>query len=106
MTWRQRAYEILEQGPVGDRRERAVSVFLILLVLVNVGAVVFESVPRYEAAHEGLFTTIEIVSLIVFTVEYALRIWVAAEHAPYRHMAPMRGRLHYMLSANGMIDLV
>jgi voltage-gated potassium channel len=106
MTWRHRAYEILEQGPVGDRREQAVSVFLILLVLINVGAVVFESVPRYEDAYEGLFTAIEIVSLIVFTVEYALRIWVAAEHAPYRHMAPMRARLRYMLSANGIIDLV
>ena len=45
-------------------------------------------------------------SLVVFTVEYALRIWVAAEHAPYRHLTPLRARLHYMLSANGVIDLV
>ena len=91
--WRHRAYEILEHGPVGDRRERIVSRLLILLVLVNVAAVVLESVPRYEAAYRGVFIAIEIVSIIVFTLEYALRIWVAAEHAPYRQMTPARARV-------------
>jgi voltage-gated potassium channel len=67
---------------------------------------VLESVPRYEAAYRGVFIAIEIVSIIVFTLEYALRIWVAAEHAPYRQMTPARARLRYILSADGVIDLV
>jgi voltage-gated potassium channel len=106
MSWRRRAYELLEHGPVGDWRMRAVSRFLILLVLVNVAAVVLESVPRYEAEYIDVFTVIEIVSLIVFTVEYAVRIWIAAEHAPYRKMTATRARLRYILSADGLIDLV
>src|SRR5438445_12482849 len=85
--WRHRAYEILEHGPVGDRTARLVSRLLILLVLVNVAAVVLESVPRYEAAYFGIFVAVEIVSTIVFTLEYVLRIWAAAEHAPYRKMS-------------------
>jgi voltage-gated potassium channel len=106
LTWRHRVYEVLDHGPVGDRREQFVSWFLIVLVLVNVGAIVFESVPRYEAAHQAFFIGIEVFSLVVFTAEYVLRIWVAAEHAPYRHLTPMRARLNYMLSVNGVIDLV
>jgi voltage-gated potassium channel len=105
-TWRHRTYEVLEHGPVGDRRERVVSRLLILLVLINVAAIVFESVPRYDAAYGGLFLAIEMVSLAVFTAEYGLRIFVAAEHAPFRAMTPLRARLHYMLSPNGVIDLV
>jgi voltage-gated potassium channel len=105
-TWRHRVYEVLDHGPVGDRREQFVSWFLIVLVVVNVAAIVFESVPRYEAAHQSLFIGIEIFSLVVFTVEYALRVWVAAEHAPHRHLTPMRARLKYILSINGVIDLV
>jgi voltage-gated potassium channel len=62
--WRRRAYEILEHGPVGDRRERVVSRLLILLVLVNVAAVVLESVPCYEAAYKGVFIAIEMVSIV------------------------------------------
>ncbi len=104
--WRHRAYEVLEHGPVGDWGMRFASRFLILLVLVNVAAVVFESVPRYEAAYENVFTAIEIVSLIVFTVEYAVRIWAAAEHAPYRQVTATRARMRYMLSSDGLIDLV
>jgi voltage-gated potassium channel len=78
----------------------------VLLVLVNIAAVVLQSVPRYEAAFGGGFAAIEIVSLVVFTVEYLLRIWVAAEHAPLRHLKPLRARLRYMLSADGLVDLV
>ena len=59
---------------------------------MRVAAVVLESVPRYEAAYGGVFEAIEIVSLVVFTVEYLARIWVAAEHAPYREMSPARAR--------------
>ena len=106
MRWRHRAYEILEQGPVGDRSMRITSRLLILLVLVNVAAVVLESVPRYEAAYEGVFTAIEIVSIIVFTLEYGLRIWAAAEHAPYLQITATQARLRYMLSTDGLIDLV
>src|SRR5713101_5291500 len=105
-TWRRRAYEILEHGPVGDRSMRLVSRLLILLVLINIAAVVLESVPRYEAAYGGIFVAIEMVSLVVFTVEYLLRIWVAAEHAPHRDLRPVRARWHYILSTDGLIDLV
>jgi voltage-gated potassium channel len=72
--WRRRAHEILEHGSVGDRAVRLTSGLIIILILVNILAVVLESVPRYEAAYGGLFATIEVVSLVVFTLEYALRI--------------------------------
>jgi voltage-gated potassium channel len=106
LRWRHRAYEILEHGPVGDRGMRFVSRFLILLVLVNVAAVVLESVPRYEAAYQNIFIAIEVVSIIVFSVEYAVRIWAAAEHAPYRQVTPARARMRYIMSTDGLIDLV
>jgi voltage-gated potassium channel len=104
--WRQRAYEVLEHGPVGDRSMRFVSRLLILLVLINIVAVVLESVPHYEAAYGGIFTAIEMVSLVVFTVEYVMRIWVAAEHAPNRDLPPLRARLRYVVSTDGLVDLV
>jgi voltage-gated potassium channel len=105
-TFRRRTYEILEHGPVGDRPVRLVSRLLILLVLTNIAAVVLESVPRYEQAFGTIFVAIEMVSLVVFTVEYLLRIWVAAEHTPHRDLPPLRARWRYIVSTNGLIDLV
>src|SRR6516165_12824970 len=80
--WRRHVFEVLDHGPAGGLAARIVSRALILLVLINIAAVVLESVPRYEAAYGEIFTAIEIVSLVVFTLEYALRIWTAAEHTP------------------------
>jgi voltage-gated potassium channel len=104
--WRHRAYEILEHGPVGDRTMRSVSRGLILLVFVNIVAVVLESVPRYQAEFGEVFAVIEVVSAIVFTIEYVLRVWVAVEHTPNRDLPPAKARLRYVLSTDGLIDLV
>src|SRR6516162_7427837 len=103
---RRHVFEILEHGPAGGLAARIVSRALILLVLVNIAAVVLESVPRYEAAYGEIFTAIEIVSLVVFTLEYALRIWTAAEHAPHGTAKPLHARLRYVTSSDGLVDLV
>jgi voltage-gated potassium channel len=103
---RRRVYEILEHGPVGDRTMRIVSRALILLVLVNTVAVVLESVPRYAVEYAAVFAAIEIISTVVFTTEYLLRLWVATEHAPNRELKPGRARLRYAMSTDGLVDLV
>lgn len=104
--WRHTTYLVLEHGPVGDRTMRLASRLLVVLVLVNVAAVVIESVPRYGRAYGEVFAAIEIISLVVFTIEYVLRIWVAVDHAPNRHLSPLRARLRYMTSTNGLVDLI
>ncbi len=104
--WRRRAYDILENDPIGDGPVRLVSGLLIMLITINVVAVVLESVPRFALALGGVFDAIETVSLVAFTAEYLLRVWVAPEHALYSDLTAWRARLRYMLSADGLVDLV
>src|SRR5689334_20994819 len=92
-TLRRRVYEILEQGPHGDNASAAVSRGIALLVLTNIIAVVLESVPRLEARYGLWFDLFEIASLIVFSVEYALRLWVAGEHGAFLRLGAGRARL-------------
>jgi voltage-gated potassium channel len=103
---RLRVYEILDHGGVGDRTSRAVGQLIVLLIVVNLVSVTLESMPELEERYAALFTAIELVSLAVFTVEYALRIWVAPDHPPYRHLGAHRARLSFILSASGIIDLL
>jgi len=102
---RRRLYGILEHGPIGDRLGRITGQFIVALILVNVIAVVLESVPDYRARFHALFFALEMFSLVVFTAEYVLRIWVAVEHAPYRHLGGVVARIKFMLSPFGIIDL-
>jgi voltage-gated potassium channel len=52
------------------------------------------------------FRAVEFVSLVLFTIEYGLRIWVAVELAPYRKMSAWTVRLRVALSPAGIIDLL
>jgi voltage-gated potassium channel len=65
-----------------------------------------ESVPELAARYGAEFEAIEIISLVVFTIEYALRLWTAVEHAPHMHLSPLKARLKYALSLGGIVDLV
>src|SRR5450631_1103891 len=102
---RRRVYQVLEQGPVGDAMGVVVDRLLVALILTNLIAVALESVPEIGARYALAFILIEIFSLVVFTVEYGLRLWAAIEHGPHRHLAAMHSRLKYALSPAGIVDL-
>jgi voltage-gated potassium channel len=103
---RHRLYDILEHGAIGDRTGLAVGRFIVLLIIANLVSTALETVPVLQARYGPLFIAIEFLSLAVFTIEYGLRLWVAVEHAPYRHLSPPKARLKFMASPLGMIDLL
>ncbi len=105
-NFRRRVYEILERGSAGDRVSLVVDRCLIALIIVNLAAVVLESVPLLATRYGIWFSVIEYASLVVFTVEYALRVWASIEHAPHRHLPVRTARLRYILSGPGIVDLL
>jgi voltage-gated potassium channel len=104
--WRHRIYVILEQGGVGDRTGLSISRLIVVLILINLVAVTLESIPPLASRYAPWFQLIELVSLLVFSIEYALRLWVAVEHKPYRHLSPARARWKFATSAQGVVDLL
>src|SRR5262245_12139568 len=103
---RRQVYEVLEEGPVGSLANRLLTRALVALIVVNVVAVVLESVPALERQYGAWFAAIEWASLVIFTAEYAVRLWVAPEHERYRHAPDRHARLKYAMSPAGIIDLV
>ena len=71
---KQRVHDILEVGEGGGVFVRVVQGALLLLILLNVTAVVLETVASIAAAHGVFFLWFEIFSVAVFTVEYVLRL--------------------------------
>ena len=103
---RNRLHEILEHGAVGTGASRIVNAAFIALLLVNVTAVVLESVPDLARRYGTLFFAIEIVSLVVFTLEYGLRLWIAGAHDARIGASPWRAPLAYAGSFGGIVDLL
>jgi voltage-gated potassium channel len=103
---RKRTYEILESARDDDPASRWCDLFLVILIVLNVIAVILESVPDLYAAYEQGFSTFETFSVMVFTVEYLLRVWGSVERTGIIHHHPITGRLRYMMTPMALLDLI
>lgn len=104
--WRRKTFELIEEGTAHNRASVFVDRGIITLIVLNVAAVVLETVPEIHAAYGPEFLTFEIFSGVIFTVEYVLRLWVVPEHWAYRSYGPVAGRIRYMFTFGALIDLV
>lgn len=105
-TLRHRVYMLLENDDARNRWGRRLQLGLILLILVNVLCVIFESEPGIYRDHATLFEVIEVVSVLIFTVEFALRVWSAPENPAWRRLNAGPARLRYLVTPMAVIDLV
>ena len=102
---RDRLYELLEHDHPPDTIGSRFLRLIVALIVVDVLAAILASVPELDAGFGRLFTTIEIVAVVVFALEYAARVWSVAGHS-LRHVSPTRARLEYTVSSLGIIDLL
>jgi len=104
-SFRARMHMILESGHGAGLAGTVFEVALIALIVANVLAVTFESVPAYAARYGRYFAAFEIFSIAVFTLEYAARLWTAPEDPRYAKGA-VSGRLRYALRPLMIIDFL
>jgi|WetSurMetagenome_2_1015567.scaffolds.fasta_scaffold217144_2 voltage-gated potassium channel len=93
----------MEESPEGNGAARCFNYFMVVLIIVNVLAVLLETVRPLEKQYFLLFSIIDIVSISIFTVEYLIRLWICTLNPDYSH--PVTGRLRYMVSGYALIDL-
>lgn len=100
---KQRAHDILEGSHSNDKASRAVSIILMCLILINVALIIADTfdLPPLAVKIGGI---IETVSVVIFTLEYILRLWVA--DLSYTDLPSFRARLKYIRSFAAIIDLV
>lgn len=100
---RRRIYELIESEPKDDCKAKTVfEWFLMGLICLNVVAVVFASVNEFYDRHRNVFAYFEFFSIVIFTAEYLLRLWIA----PHKFPSSKNAYLRYIFSFMGMIDLL
>lgn len=104
--FRYRVHQILESAASDDPASLICDAFLILLILLNVLAVVLGSVASIDEQYGSWLDGFEIFSILIFTIEYGLRIWASVEHLPLREMPPLKARLKFALQPYQLIDLL
>ncbi len=100
---RRRIFDIIQIGQVNDLPSRIFDVCLVAVILLNILAMFLETFEELAAWH-GVFEAIELITVTLFCVEYALRIWTA----DYLYPGVSRGKaiLRFLRSYDGVIDLL
>ncbi|HKZ37970.1 MAG TPA: ion transporter [Chryseolinea sp.] len=104
MTLRRRLYLILSPDERGGVIERIFEFILVATIILNIFAIVLDSVPSIHDEYASFFTKFEIYSLTFFTIEYIARAYSIVENPKYSH--PVHGRIKYLTSPIAIIDLL
>ena len=102
---RRRVHEVLEVARPSDATSRVVDLTLIALVAANILAVILESMEGLFRDYGELFDAFEVFSVGVFSLEYGLRVWAAAELDASSQTSSWRKRGRYVFSPLALADL-
>lgn len=100
---KQRIHNMLQGQHALEPWARLFNSSLATLVLLNVLAMMLETMDELYLEWQVYFLTFELFSVSLFMVEYLLRVWSATLNPKYKHA--LGGRLRYMLSPMALIDL-
>jgi voltage-gated potassium channel len=96
---------VLLHPELGDTKwDKTINWFIIILIILNVIAVMLETVQPIHEKHVEFFRIFDLASVIIFTIEYVLRVWSSNHDPRYRHA--VFGRFKYMRSTDAIIDLL
>lgn len=88
------------------RYSRLLDLLLISLISLNVLAIILESVSSFNHRYERALYWFEAFSVVVFTIEYLLRVWSSVELVGFNDKGAVKARLRYMMTPLALIDLL
>jgi len=116
-TRRRWLYEVLENNR-NSTASKIINIGLMVLILLNVISIVAASEPSFSKKYADLFYRFEAFSLVIFTIEYLIRVWVSIEgkviesrqriksHQGIKNRKPIMTRLRYMITPMALVDLL
>ncbi len=99
---KRRTFEIIQIGNDEDWPSRLFDVLVIVMILTNLFIAIFTTFDQSEP-YLDLLNLIELITVLGFTLEYALRVWTA--EFLYPAIPPRQAVTRYMTSFAGVIDL-
>jgi len=105
LTLRARIWGLLDPTSDGHaaRRVRALEISLILIGIFSVSA---GTVDWVSPAARAITASVTGIVAVLFLVEYLVRLWIAPENSHRHSTTEARSRLRWVVSAEGVIDLL
>ena len=104
LPFRKWLYSWLLDPHIEGNYQKTIDKWIVILIISNLFALVFEQIPAIFNAYEKWFHFFDIFSVVVFTIEYLLRFYLAPEDEEFKKRKYARGS--YVVSPFALIDLI
>lgn len=101
---RKRIADIIDVRTGRDRAGHIYDFFYLFVIILNLTVSIMLTYENIRARHQELLLIIERVTVVIFCIDYLLRIWTAK----YQHPEVSQGKAirKYMCSFTGIVDLL
>ena len=97
-------YHLVEKGAHGSKVNLIFDYTIMSLIVINVIALILETVSGIKEPIGPILRQVEIISVIIFSIEYALRLYVS--DLIYPSSSKVKSALKFIFSFYGLIDLL
>lgn len=100
---KKKVFEIIQPSENESISSKGFEIFIIGLILISVVGVFITTFPISDTFLRvlGYF---ELIAIIIFTIEYLLRIWTA--DMLFSELSPVKARFRYLFSSMAIIDFI
>lgn len=99
---KKRVFVIISKAEDGDRASKIFDWSIMILIALSIISIILESFANIYEKYHPVFQVFEIITVVVFTIEYLLRIWTADLLFP----EAKHPHLKYVFSFMAIIDLL
>lgn len=103
MKFKERIYNIIRDDDENDLISNIFDGIIITLIIINIITVIADTFDLPGTVKQ-IFNIVETVSVVIFTIEYILRVWTS--DLMYSNLKPFKARFKYIFSFMAIIDLL
>lgn len=104
MKLRKETFKLVDASNTKNEAHHYFDIFIISLIILSALAIILESDQNIYNKYKFFFDGFEVFSVVVFSIEYILRLWTCVEKQSYKN--PITGRLKFIFSPIAIIDLL
>ena len=100
---KQRIFNIIQIGNKDDIPSRLFDIFITIIISINILVMILETYTEMSP-YFSFLDNVAFVTIIIFCIEYALRIWTS--DLLYPNLSKSKAVLKFLVSYDGIVDLL
>lgn len=103
MKIKKRIFDIIQIGNKSDLISKSFDIFITIVIILNILTMFLETFSEMDN-YSHILKLVETITMIIFLIEYILRIWTAEFLYPDKNK--LKSKLQFLISYDGIIDLL